>query len=365
MTIFYQDEYVTLIHGDSREVLEAYDLGQIHCCVTSPPYWNLRNYGSPDQMGLESTLREYVESLRSVFDQVRSVTRKDGTLWLNLGDSMVKKQLCGIPWRCAFALQDAGWYLRSDIIWSKGNPMPESVTDRPTKAHEYIFLMAKSQKYYYDNVAIAEKTVTKNWRPAKGSNHNDTSVTMRNDSSRQGGGQLGNPDTRNRRSVWEVNAKPFKGAHFSVFPEALIEPCILAGVPHQVCAVCGAPWKRIVESNNPSKGMNTGYDMSNGAAKTTNPQTSAGLHRNGGGVSSSRISLGWQPTCTHDTITEPGTVLDPFGGAGTTGVVAKRFGRRAVLIEQNISYCEMAADRIAKTCVEVQNQTLPKGEGSV
>jgi len=306
-----------ILQGDILGLLPGLPEGSVNCVVTSPPYWRLRDYGIEGQLGLENTPEEYIEKMVQVFRELRRVLRKDGTAWLNLGDSysgnprrdegfnerwhgkhssankqagidrirprrrttLKPKNLVGIPWRVAFALQADGWWLRSDIIWSKPNPMPESVTDRPTKAHEYIFLLAKSQSYYYDAEAIAERARCTP-RPE----------TSRNDGGRRGeayrnaglgaghkGGNLGynRPELgRNKRSVWTIATRPYPEAHFATFPEKLVEPCILAGCP-----------------------------------------------------------IG-------------GTVLDPFCGSGTTGVVALRNGRNFIGIELNPEYAEMAKRRI-------------------
>lgn len=293
--------------GDCRELLAAMGDQSVNCVVTSPPYFGLRDYGVDGQIGLEQTPEEYVAEMVAVFRELRRVLRKDGTLWLNLGDSYGKaKQLLGIPWRVAFALQADGWYLRQDIIWHKPNPMPESVTDRCTKSHEYIFLMSKSARYYFDREAIAEPVAASsiarlsqpNLENQAGSNRvpgktngNMKAVGRGGRSAFRGQGHfrdgdgpanrdgrdmkdVGVGETRNRRSVWTVTTKPFKGAHFATFPPDLIEPCILAGCPPQ------------------------------------------------------------------------GTVLDPFGGAGTTGLVAKQHGRNAILLELNPEYAAIARDRI-------------------
>jgi DNA modification methylase len=247
-----------LIQADSR-TLPLVD-GCVSCVVTSPPYWGLRDYGNAEQIGLEPTPEAYVAQLVAVFREVRRVLADDGTVWLNLGDSYVAhgsgqvpqtkqhqgsgfagpnrdgasglepKNLVGIPWRVAFALQADGWYLRSDIIWSKPNPMPESVTDRPTKAHEYIFLLAKAARYYYDAAAVADDSLEFRRTPYR----------PRVDPARRKGAadglidgvsQCGVSETRNKRSVWHVATQPYPDAHFATFPEALIEPCILAGCP--------------------------------------------------------------------------------------------------------------------------------------
>ena len=324
----------TLLQGDCLELLKAMPEESVHCCVTSPPYWGLRDYKVDGQLGLEKTPEEYVAAMVNVFREVRRVLRKDGTCWLNLGDSycgsmkgygangyayggekqrtnagsmglpptkdiagLKPKDLVGIPWRVAFALQADGWYLRQDIIWSKPNPMPESVRDRCTKAHEYIFMLSKEKTYYYDWQSVEEPVASSslarlaqpNLPNQKGSDRvpGKTNGPMKAVLRKQD--QTGKNtytgfnaryddslirETRNRRSVWTVTTKPFKGAHFATFPPDLIEPCVLAGCP-----------------------------------------------------------LG-------------GTVLDPFGGAGTTGLVANRVGRAAILCEINAEYVKMAAARI-------------------
>lgn len=298
-------------HGDCLEVLKTLQECSVNCCVTSPPYWGLRDYGVDGQLGLEKTQEEYVARMVDVFREVRRVLRDDGTLWLNLGDSYAShnssgpqgkggqrsgrrftastsikmgpglkpKDLVGIPWRVAFALQADGWYLRQDIIWHKPNPMPESVRDRCTKAHEYIFLLSKSSKYYFDCDAIKEPAVSNG--PRGGSLYNNTGreVACGNDrDGRDRSKEIRRQDYsngRNRRSVWTVATRPFKGAHFATFPQDLIEPCILAGCP------------------------------------------------------------------------EGGTVLDPFLGAGTTAVVAEKHGRKWIGCELNPEYIAIADKRIA------------------
>ena len=252
-----------VIQGDVREVLKTLDEESVQCVVTSPPYWGLRDYGVDDQLGLEATPEEFVENLVEVFKEVKRVLRKDGTVWLNLGDSYASgksrysskpqtiakgkshdepmdgkkpdlyyhpvlkdKDLIGIPWRVALALQADGWYLRSDIIWNKPNPMPESVTDRPTKSHEYIFLLTKSAKYYYDHEAIKEKgEYPAGTKAAKGSTkrYSTDLVNSRPPEYKVYDG------TRNKRSVWKITTKPYKEAHFATFPEELPKTCIKAG----------------------------------------------------------------------------------------------------------------------------------------
>ena len=251
----------TLYQGDARDVLLTLADESVQTVVTSPPYWGLRDYGVDGQIGLEPTPELYVENMVSIFREVRRVLRSDGTLWLNMGDSYAgsgaggggnrkgnehgqhnavakkgrpsalpthkPKDLVGIPWRLAFALQADGWYLRSDIIWSKPNPMPESVQDRPTKAHEYIFLLTKSARYYYDAEAIREPAQDWGLRDrTNGKYHNEgTGLTPHSGLANSNNAESG----RNKRSVWEIPTQPYSGAHFATFPEALVRPCILAG----------------------------------------------------------------------------------------------------------------------------------------
>jgi DNA modification methylase len=330
---------VRILIGDCREKLRDLPDASVNCCVTSPPYFGLRDYGVDGQMGLEPTPDEFVNGMVEVFREVRRVLRDDGTLWVNIGDSYAtdpkgpngaatsnlagggdyqaavckaakwnyrqlgfkRKDLIGIPWMLAFALRADGWFLRQDIIWSKPNPMPESVRDRCTKAHEYLFLLSKSQRYYFDANAIKEDCV----RGDAGSEYHsgqtaihqlgrasekprkqrkpagwDTGAGGHGSFHREGRAEIveytdATEGRRNKRSVWGVATQPFSEAHFATYPPALIEPCILAGCP---------------------KG---------------------------------------------------GAVLDPFGGAGTTGLVADRLQRNAILIELNPQYAEIARNRIA------------------
>ena len=265
-----------ILNGNVNDKLKEIESDSIQCVVTSPPYWGLRDYGTADQLGLEETPEEYVENMVKVFREVKRVLKNDGTVWLNLGDSYASntigdnrtndqlatkstlgpkkdglnpdnsaresiikgvrktnhglkpKDLVGIPWRVAFALQADGWYLRQDIIWHKPNPMPESVTDRCTKSHEYIFLLSKSAKYFYDADAIKEKAVGERWggnNPMNVNNSKDTE-NIHNGLTRERDMEF---ETRNKRSVWKINTKPYKEAHFAVFPPKLPELCIKAG----------------------------------------------------------------------------------------------------------------------------------------
>ena len=234
--IYHETEHGTLYCGDSLDVLKSMADESVDCCITSPPYWGLRDYGCNGQLGLEKSPEEYVANMVQLFREVRRVLKADGVLWLNLGDSyagggragLKPKDLVGIPWRVAFALQADGWWLRQDIIWHKPNPMPESVKDRCTKSHEYIFLMTKSAKYYYDNEAIKEpvcdvsiKRAEYKWDCDRPSTKN---ASMNGDGihTDKMGTRFVNPEGRNKRSVWTVTTKPFKEAHFATYPPDLI-----------------------------------------------------------------------------------------------------------------------------------------------
>jgi len=227
-----------IILGDCLQSMQSLKEKSINCCVTSPPYFGLRDYGVDGQIGLEQTPEEYAVKMVAVFREVRRVLRDDGTLWLNIGDSYGKgKQLLGIPWRLAFALQADGWVLRQEIIWHKPNPMPESVKDRCTKAHEQIFLLSKSPRYYFDSEAMKEDAVGGQTGKAAsfkrdGSKREQTIPGQAYGTHRPEREDVAyNGEKRNRRSVWNVATRPYKGAHFATFPPALIEPCILAGCP--------------------------------------------------------------------------------------------------------------------------------------
>src|SRR5215472_5806675 len=218
---------IQLLLGDCRAVLLTLPADSVHCVVTSPPYWGLRDYGIEGQLGLEPTPEEYVERMVAVFHEVRRVLRDDGTCWANMGDTFSDKQLVGMPWRLAFALQADGWFLRSDIIWAKPNPMPESVTDRPTKAHEYVFLLTKSARYYYDADAVREP-----WADDRLGGSATRSLRYSELSGRNGDHGLGPPPPfagRNLRSVWTIATAPYPEAHFATFPPELARRCIVAG----------------------------------------------------------------------------------------------------------------------------------------
>lgn len=266
--------------GDALTVLKRLPDNMMQCCVTSPPYFGLRDYGIDGQIGLEGTPEEFTERLVEVFREVKRVLRGDGTLWVNLRDSYAgrgagykPKDLLGIPWMLAFALRADGWYLRQDIIWHKPNPMPESVRDRCTKAHEYIFMLSKQERYFYDSDAVKEPAVTGSWAAGKTPPIGGKKQTEGNDNDTYSGNRPALEGTRNRRDVWTVPTAPYKEAHFAVFPPELVRPCIRAG------------------------------------------------------------SM------------EGSIVLDPFNGAGTTGLVAMQEGRRYIGIDLNPKYIEMTEER--------------------
>jgi DNA modification methylase len=365
------------LNGDVIACLRSLPDACVQCVVTSPPYWGLRDYGVKGQIGLEPTPEEYVEKMVEVFREVWRVLRDDGTLWLNLGDSyngswgaggdyapgglkagqpkypgrrisaLKPKDLVGIPWRVAFALQEDGWYLRSDIIWSKPNPMPESVTDRPTKSHEYVFLLAKQARYFYDADAIrephCETSINRMKTPIGSPNCKDWGVSgeIVGVRSHLNSGKLvdPNPNGRNRRTVWEIATQPMPDAHFATFPEALVRPCIMAGTSARgACPECGAPWRRVVERL-PVTGRNEN-------------KTPAAAHA---AVKCSRAgeshvkTVGWEPSCgceTQDGEPVPCVVLDPFGGSGTVAKVARDLGRSSILIEINPEYVQIAKKRL-------------------
>jgi DNA modification methylase len=265
------------LEGDALTVLRTMPDESVQCCVTSPPYYGLRDYGMPGQIGAEDTADGYVTRLVEVFRAVRRVLRDDGILWLNLGDSMRDKQLLMVPVRAALALQADGWFLRSDCIWHKPSAIPEPVKDRPTAAHEHVFLLTKRERYYYNPDAVAEGASS--FGRQHTSKVQGPKVRALQESGHHGtGGNLSinyERETRNLRNVWTIASEPYSGSHFATMPPALAERCILAG-------------------------------------------------------------------------SKPGDlVLDPFGGAGTTGLVADRLQRNALLIELNPEYAEMARKRIA------------------
>lgn len=362
-----------IIQGDCLERLRELSGCSVHCCVTSPPYFSLRDYGVEGQIGLEDSPQAYVEKIVAVFREVRRVLRDDATCWLNLGDSyaagkcgrddsgnngrfggpriepkqrsapdgLKPKDLVGIPWMTAFVLRADGWYLRSDIIWHKPNPMPESVTDRPTKAHEYLFLLAKSQTYYYDADAVAEEADPKyanRYKMPFFAGEKESGGNGRPGNACNTSGIVEFTGKRNRRSVWTIPTQSYKGAHFATYPEDLVEPCILAGTSERgCCASCGAPWERMVE-------------RVRGPVREVTTNGPIGEHRFIGGYrcdSGTEVkTLGWQPSCECNADCIPCSVLDPFCGSGTTLLVARKLGRSGIGIELNADYIELAHKRI-------------------
>jgi len=333
------------------------------------------------QIGLEQTPEDYVAEMVAVFREVRRVLRDDGMLWLNLGSSYAgggrgcdtpkqksnrgtngmpesivppgykPKDMVPIPWLVAMALQADGWYLRQDIIWHKPNPMPESVTDRCTKSHEYLFLLSKSERYFYDAEAIAEPTADANAQ---------RTTAHYNTAERYGAGNGGNSGLdslasrmrtgehtmRNKRDVWTVATHPYKGAHFATFPPALIEPCILAGTSERgCCPKCGKPWVRVVEKTDEldTSARGSRFDAGKTGARDGGDRTQAGERY-------TNRTTGWRPGCECGGEPVPCTVLDPFGGSGTTGEVANGNGRDAVLIELNPAYVELQRQRCGLFC---------------
>jgi DNA modification methylase len=334
-----------------------------------------------DQIGLESTPEEYVAHLVDVFREVRRVLRGDGTLWLNLGDSycattkgsgghnpkqdsnagawlsdrawsippgLKPKDIAGIPWRVAFALQADGWWLRSEIIWAKPSPMPESVTDRPTKSHEHLFLLAKSALYFYDAESIKEPAIYPgDTRHLRTDTRKDVDPKCADNGRRA---RTGNPTSinRNRRSVWTIATVPYPEAHFATFPPDLVAPCVLAGTSERgACPACGAPWVRVVERSDIKSGR-----AARGKALTSPRHDGSPWNENGGRgfMPVSTLTLDWRPSCLCKFNREPYsvvpcTVLDPFAGSGTTLAVAQSLGRRSIGIELNPEYVAMIERR--------------------
>ncbi len=440
---------IKLHRGDALTVLRRLPDCSVQCCVTSPPYWGLRDYGTAKwsggdaecghtgaarrcdkdgrndkqgthkgsssdsvsrdcvkcgarridrQLGLEPTPEAYVARMVDVFREVRRVMRDDGTLWLNMGDSyagngavsqeqtnadirhatcgnalakcqrrigtvggLKPKDLCGIPWRLAFALQADGWYLRSDIIWHKPNPMPESVRDRPTKAHEYVFLLSKSERYFWDQEAVREPHCSasiersKYDRTTDNTNKGKPTGKNRDDNGLIFGSGLNalpymlHPAGRNLRSVWTITPKPFHGAHFATFPPALVERCIRAGTSERgCCPQCGKAWDRVTETQRAAyrevldPKLAARVEMGLVSRKTG---LAAPGWRKAQMASSS--TLGFRPACSCPAAEPvPCVVLDPFIGSGTTAAVAKSLGRDCVGIDLNPKYLAMARARI-------------------
>jgi len=375
---------IDIYAGDCIKSLKNMPEQSINTCITSPPYYGLRDYGVKGQLGLEETPKQFVDNLVNVFKEVRRVLRDDGTVWLNLGDSygaqngkgfnthadkgltnrstdmqerygnisshnnmkertgLPPKSLIGIPFKVAFAMQEDGWILRQDIIWHKPNPMPESVRDRCTKAHEYIFLFSKNKKYYYDNEAIKEDSVSVNSKGEKGKPNSVKNIGKSVEGVdgfdvRKGFKNMGAYPKKNKRSVWTVATQPFKEAHFATYPTKLIEPCILAGCPEKSCINCGEPYlRKVVKSGE----IQRRWSKNNADGSPYEKQ---------GSMQNIYKDMGLQKQCDCQTNeTKGGTVLDPFAGSGTTGIVAANHNCNSVLLELNEEYIELAKDRIKK-----------------
>ena len=370
-----------ILVGDSAARLGELPAESIHSAVTSPPFWGLRDYRVQGQLGRERTPEQYIDRLVEILRHLRRTLRPDGTLWLNLGDCYARAgsglkptDLVGIPWRVALALQADGWYLRCDIVWKKPNTMPESVTSRPTKAHEYLFLLSKSARYYYDGAAIREplqdgdhhRNVLGQASHVPGDSPHaglrrygagnvkralaDGTKGGRSDHLGSGVPWVDDGSGRNARSVWTINTRPFKGAHFAVFPPALPMRCIKAGTSELgCCEACGMPYRRI-----------KGKVAADGKPpvviekrRKAQPSRTYSRHHSSipGGQSlaaGTKITLGWEVECGCGAGVGRSVVIDPFAGSGTTLLVAKQLGRDFIGIDLNPSYCDMARERLDK-----------------
>lgn len=417
---------ITVLQGDVLDQLRCLGSDLVHCVVTSPPYWGLRDYQVDGQIGLEKTPELYIAKMVEVFREVRRVLRPDGTCWINIGDSYANdgkwggetggyqaylptadrartgrskrftglkaKDMVGIPWMLAFALRADGWYLRCDIIWAKPNPMPESVQDRPTKSHEYIFLLTKSADYFYDYVAVQEPSSgtaharsaaaaefpgsgerdEHRRRPGVNPKANGPNSRMVRERTPAGATNKPNPSasnvrskqnpsfaeavhrlvsTRNKRSVWTVASAPYKGAHYATFPPNLIKPCILAGTSAKgACALCGAPWVRLVEKLPVEKAEYNGK-YSKDDHRGNNLQKALLTARAQGGDHDNPFpppkTIGWAQgcQCISAPAPVPSVVLDPFAGSFVTCMVAMEFGRHSIGIELNPESCQLGRER--------------------
>lgn len=359
---------VKILTGDCRHTLRTLSDKSVHCCITSPPYYGLRSYlpnGHADkhrEIGAEKSPDQYIENLVEVFREVRRVLRDDGTLWVVIGDCYARvggigapgkssrvgntesgeqhrncappagvknKDLIGIPWMLAFALRKDGWHLRSDVVWEKPNAMPESVTDRPTRSHEYVFLLSKSPRYFYDIDAIRESHAMKPQHEAYVDGH---------------------PSGRNKRSVWSVNTKPFNGAHFATFPTKLVEPMVRASTSEMgACASCGASWiRKTVKSKTPDR---PGRIQNRDGDRESHGKDG----RSGSRFSVHVETVGWKPSCkcSVDEVV-PCTIIDPFGGSGTVAEVAIANGRKAVVCELNAEYIGLVKQRAENGTTQLQ-----------
>jgi len=383
------DPYVSIYQGNCLEVMATLPADSVQCVVTSPPYWGLRKYDGEQVIkewgcayGLEPTIELYVAHTVEILQAIKRVLRPDGICWFNLGDSyagsqkgigqdgkayggkkqqtcvgsiglpvqewgnLKPKDLCLIPFRVALAAQSDGWYIRSVIIWSKPNPMPESVKDRPTESHEYILMMTKSSKYYFDMEAVREPYQLSYLprmeypRYSEFSKGNSGEYAVVNPEYNNTGG-------RNIRSVWEITTQPFSDAHFATFPEEIPRKCILASTSEKgCCSKCGKPWVRIIQNGLTAHDGQTGSTYEKGTTANRLALLRQAARARGQEYSNESITLGWQPQCSCNAEVVPCTVLDPFGGSGTTSKVAKELNRKSIYIDVSEKYCAMARKRI-------------------
>jgi len=383
---------MAVIHcGKAEDVLRILPDESVQCIVTSPPYWGLRDYGVEGQLGLEPSVSEYVERLVAIFREIRRVLRRDGTVWLNIGDKyatdgkwggqsgskhtaaqagaeasrrrkssgLEEKNIIAVPWRVGLALQDDGWYLRRPIIWWKPNVMPESVTDRPSGDYEYILLLTKSKRCYYDQYAVKEAASDPERQRSDvmgGKNGHLVRHSI--------GGTMTGSVTRNLRSVWRINTEGYPGAHFAIMPRLLAERCILAGTSAAgACLTCGRPLDRVIQKTRvPTRpgrrGKVADLKSANGAPHSGIVEPNSPYLHHNGDICGNRdplrhvtevMTIGWERRCDcgpSDPV--PCVVLDPFAGTGTTGVVCEATGRRFIGIELNPKYVAMAERRIAR-----------------
>jgi site-specific DNA-methyltransferase (adenine-specific) len=328
----------------------------VHCVVTSPPYYQVRDYRVADQIGLEETVDEYLTRLRVTFREVYRVLRDDGTLWLNIGSSYDdQKRLLLIPYELAKVLETDGWILRAENIWQKPNPMPESVQDRTTRSHEHVFHFAKRGDYYYDAEAIAEPAVTAGeaihtaggWETGEAPH---TAIARNGRGATEDNGDV-QPPTRNRRSVWTIAPQGYKGAHFATFPPKLVEICIKAGTSERgCCSRCGAPWQRVaLRDRVPTRPGNNSkvYVDPVGSPYLTHSGSVVG-NRDPKRHVTTTTTVGWEPTCACGADVARSVVYDPFAGAGTTLVAAEALGRHGIGSDLKAEYLEMAQRRILR-----------------
>ena len=368
---------VQILVGDCLTLLRGLPDESVHCVVTSPPYWGLRSYkGDAGMIGLEPTCDEHLANLVEVFREVRRVLRKDGTCWLNYGDAYTSggratyrsgasnnkghqvqddmprpdtpaglkpKDLMMMPARVALALQADGWWIRSEVVWHKPNPMPESCTDRPTSAHEKLYLLTKSARYFYDAEAVRRESPPADIKRGQGENPYRLPTPKSNSEQSDNQSRLHDNVRKfgqgsNLRNVWTISTHSFSEAHFATFPPRLVEPCIKAGTSERgVCQECGGPWVRSVD---------VGY-LDTGSNGEKNIGTEASRMASGRRMLRNTTTTGWSPTCQCKPQTSvPSTVLDPFGGSGTVALVAQRMNRDAILCEISAEYAEMARKRI-------------------